>query len=365
MKKLRIGIIGCGAIAMEKHLPALAQIPEVEIVAFTNTTRQKAEAAAAQFGTPNAIVYSTVDELLADPNLDGVHICTRNDTHAKFSIQALKAGKHVMCEKPMANSIEDARKMVEAARRSGKKLTIACNNRFREDSQYLKKACDRGDLGEIYYARALALRRRAVPGWLLASVEEQGGGPLLDIGTHALDLTLWLMDNFEPRSVVGTTYHKLGNRPGEANIWGPWDPDKLSVPESAFGYITMKNGATVLLESSWALNVRKPLEAKTQLCGTEGGADMADGLWINGTEFGEYYEKHITTERVLNFGNSDTDFTDRSKYGHAGYLEARCWIDSLLADTDPVVKPEQALVVFEILEAINESASTGKPVYFA
>ena len=105
-------------------------------------------------------------------------------------------------------------------------------------------------------------------------------------------------------------------------MWGSWDPDKFFIPESAFGFISMENGATVLLESSWALNIRKPYEARTLLCGTEGGADITDGLWINGTEFGEFYEKHITTERTMNFSLYGTDFTDRGKYA-GGDLETR------------------------------------------
>ena len=187
---------------------------------------------------------------------------------------------------------------------------------------------------------------------------------MFDIGTHALDITLWLMNNFKPKYVVGSTYHKLAERGNETNIWGPWDPENFIIPESAFGYITMENGATVVLESSWALNIRKPIEARTVLCGTQGGADMCDGLWINGTEFGAYYEKHITTEQIANFGVDDIDFTYRSKYGPAGNLEARCWIDSVLYGKELVVKPEQCLTVFEILESINESSETGKPVYF-
>ena len=196
------------------------------------------------------------------------------------------------------------------------------------------------------------------------SKEDQGGGPLLDIGTHALDITLWMMDNFKPKSVLGQNYRKLAGRKNETNIWGSWDPELFTMPEAAFGFITMENGATVILESSWALNIRKPYEARTLLCGTEGGADITDGLWINGTEFGAFYDKHISTEKTINFGMYELDFTDRSKYGYAGKLEARCWIDSILYDKEVVVKPEETLVVFQILEAINESARLGKPVYF-
>lgn len=364
MEKVKVGIIGCGGIAADKHLPALTQIPEVNVAAFYDLNKERAQSAASQFGASDAKVYEDVGSLLDDGEISVVHICTTSKTHTDLTMRALKAGKHVMCEKPIAATVPDAKRMVEAAGKAGKLLTFGCQNRFREDVQYLKRICERGDLGEIYFGKALALRRRGVPSWLLVDKDDQGGGPLLDIGTHALDMTLWLMDNFKPRCVMGSAYHKLAERSSETNLWKPWDPQKFIIPESAFGYITMQNGATVLLESSWALNIRKPIEARTVLCGTEGGADMCDGLWINGTEYGAFYEKHITTDKIGNFGKDDIDFTFRSKYGAAGNLEARCWIDSILYGKDLVVKPEQSLVVYEILEAVAESARTGKPIYF-
>src|SRR5690606_17950522 len=265
-----------------------------------------------------------------------------------ISIAALEAGKHVMCEKPMAKTSEEARQMVEAAKRTGKKLTIGYNNRFRPDSLHLHNLCERGDLGEVYFAKAHAIRRRAVPTWgVFLDEEKQGGGPLIDIGTHALDLTLWMMNNYKPKSVMGNVYHKLGSRKNAANAWGPWDPEEFTVEDSAFGFITMENGATIILESSWALNSLQTGEAKTTLCGTEAGADMWDGLRINGEEFSRLYVK----KPVLDSGG--VDFYE-GEAESAADLEARQWIDSILNDTEPVVKPEQALVVTEILEAIYE-----------
>jgi predicted dehydrogenase len=270
----------------------------------------------------------------------------------------LEAGKHVMCEKPMAKTAADARRMLEAARRTGKKLSIAYQNRFRPDSLYLKQICERGELGEIYFAKALAVRRRAVPTWgVFLDKEKQGGGPLIDIGTHALDLTLWMMNNYKPKMVVGSVFHKLGKRENAANAWGPWDPAKFEVEDSAFGYITMENGATIVLESSWALNTLQIGEAKTLVCGTEGGADMEDGLRINGEHMSRMYENRINLEAggVAFYGGTEESAAD---------VEARLWIDAVIHDKEPVVKPEEALVVTEILEAIYESGRTGKAVYF-
>lgn len=359
MKKVNVAIIGCGGIANGKHLPSLKKVEQVELVAFCDTDVEKARVASDEYGAAGAKVYEDYQQLLKDTSIDVVHVCTPNISHAKISIASMNAGKHVMCEKPMAKTSEEANQMIVAAEVTGKKLTIGYQNRFRQDSQYLRKVCQRGDLGEVYFAKAHAIRRRAVPTWgVFLDEEKQGGGPLIDIGTHALDLALWMMDNYKPRSVMGSTFHKLGKHKDAANAWGSWDPEKFTVEDSAFGFITMENGATIVLESSWALNSLEVDEAKCSLSGTEGGADMKDGLRINGEEFGKLY----TTNVELN--NSGVAFYDGRAESDAD-LEARLWIESVLNDTEPTVLPKEALVVTQILEGIYESAKTGKAVYFS
>jgi predicted dehydrogenase len=358
LHKVKIGIIGCGGIATGKHLPSLTKLDQVEIVGFHDISSQLAQQAAEKFGAEGAKVYESYQELLADSSIDAVHVCTPNDSHAEISIAALEAGKHVMCEKPMAKTAADARRMVEVAKRSGKKLTIGYNNRFRADSQYLKKIVEEGELGDIYFAKAHAVRRRGVPTWgVFLDEEKQGGGPLIDIGTHALDLTLWLMNNYEPKVVLGSAYHKLSKKENAANSWGPWDPKKFTVEDSAFAMIVMKNGATIMVEASWALNTLDTKEAKTTLCGTEGGADMQDGLRINGEKHGRL---HVNQ---LQFEAKGADFYEGKKESMQD-KEMRLWIDALLNDKEPIVTPEQSCVVSEILEAIYESNRTGKAVYF-
>lgn len=358
MKKLSVAIIGCGGIANGKHLPSLQKIEAAELVAFCDIELEKAQVAADEYGTSEAKVYENYQELLKDASIDVVHVCTPNISHAEISIAAMNAGKHVMCEKPMAKTSEEGKQMVAVAEETGKKLTIGYNNRFRQDSQYLRKVCQRGDLGEVYFAKAHAIRRRAVPTWgVFLDEEKQGGGPLIDIGTHALDLTLWMMDNYKPKSVMGSTFHKLGEHKDAANAWGPWDPEKFTVEDSAFGFITMENGATIVLESSWALNTLEVDEAKCSLSGTDGGADMKDGLRINGEEFGKLYTTNVE------LGSGGVAFYDGETESDAD-LEARLWIESVLNETEPTVLPKEALVVTQILEAIYQSARTGKAVYF-
>ena len=353
-KKLKVGIIGCGGIANSKHMPGLKSVEEAEMVAFCDLEIERAEKAKAEYGTPDAKVYKDYKELLKDDSIDVVHVCTPNRSHSFISIDALRAGKHVMVEKPMAKTAAEAEEMVRVAKETGKKLTVGYQNRCRPESQYLKQQImNKGFLGEVYYAKALALRRRATPTWgVFLNEYEQGGGPLIDIGTHALDLTLYMMNNYQPKMVLGTTYKKLTN-PDCANCWGKWDPDMHTVEDSAFGFIVMKNGATINLESSWALNILDPIEASTILCGTKAGAQIKNKeLILNYDQDGELKEDHPIK-----------DYEGTLKQ-NAGEAEAKQWIHAILTDTDPCVLPEQACVVSEILEAIYKSAKIGAPVYF-
>lgn len=358
MKKLKYGMIGCGGIATSKHYSALADMTDVvEVVAVCDILEERAVAAGKHFGVEADKVFTDYQELLKLEELDAVLVLTPNVSHSYISIDAMRAGKHVMCEKPMAINSEEAQKMVDAAEETGKLLTIAYQNRFRQDSLYLKEACEKEELGDIYYAKAHAVRRKAVPTWgVFTDIDKQGGGPLIDIGTHALDLTLWTMDNYEPDYVVGSVYKKMSDKP-EGNMFGEWDPAEINVEDSAFGYIKMKNGATIHLESSWVLNTRDVREAQCTLHGTEAGADMIDGLTFNDAHNGKLRNIEIDLE-----ANEIPFFEGGSTKEEC--IEARIFANAILKGTDLVVKPQQALVVTKILEAIYESSKTNKPVIF-
>ncbi len=353
-KLIKVGIIGCGGIANGKHMPSLKKVKDCEMVAFCDIVPERAEKAAKEYGVENAKTYTDYKELLKDETIDVVHVCTPNRSHSFITVDALEAGKHVMCEKPMAINSEEAKKMLDAAKRTGKKLTIGYQSRFRDDSQYMKKEAEDGTFGDIYYAKATALRRRAVPTWgVFLNEYEQGGGPLIDIGTHALDLTLWMMNNYKPLYCVGTSYHKLNKDTDQGNAWGNWDPEKFTVEDSAFGFIVMENGATIVLESAWALNTLDYREAVTSVCGTLAGGDMIDGLRINGIRNGRQY--------VLkpNFNAGGAAFFDGESGESAADREERLWIEAVRNDTDPITLPEQAYTVTRILEGIYTSAKTG------
>lgn len=360
--KLQIGIIGCGGIANNKHFPSLAKLSGLcEMVAFCDIIEDRAQKAAATFGTKDAKVYTDYKQLLDDGAIDVVHVLTPNVAHGPITVDALAAAKHVMCEKPMAHNSADAKKMLDAARKAGKKLTIGYQNRFRDDTQTLYRACQAGALGDIYFAKAHAVRRRAVPTWgVFPNKALQGGGPLIDIGTHALDITLWMMNNYKPKSVTGSVFYKMADK-FEGNVFGPWDPATFEVEDSAFGFIKMENGATIFLESSWALNTTDAKEAATTLCGTEAGAEIKGGigtgdyeLTLNMAKFGKLMtEKPAGASGVAYFSGGSNE---------PGFLEAKQWLEAVINDTEPLVKPEQAFVVTQILEAIYMSHSSGKTI---
>lgn len=359
MKKLRIGIIGCGGIANGKHMPALKKIEEVEMVAFCDIIKERADKAAEEYGVEGSNTYTDFNEMLANEKLDVVHVCTPNNNHAPASVAAMEAGCHVMCEKPMAKNVEQAQQMLDAQKRTGKKLTIGYQNRYTAAHQYLHNACVNGELGEIYYAEAEAIRRRGVPTWgIFTDKEAQGGGPLIDIGTHALDLTLWHMNNYKVKSVKGAVYRKLADtKENQGNPWESWDPEKYTTEDSAFGFITMENGATIIVKSSWAINLADPREAVCVLAGTKAGADFHDGFRINTVK----HNKQVIEKPTVNGGG--VSYFNSYEYP-AEDIEARSWIDAILNDTDPVVKPEEAFVVTQILEAIYKSAETGEVIEF-
>jgi predicted dehydrogenase len=251
------------------------------------------------------------------------------------------------------NSIE-AQKMLDAAKRNGKKLTIGYQNRQTNEAQFLKAEADDGTFGDIYYAKATAIRRRGVPTWgVFLNEYEQGGGPLIDIGTHALDLTLWIMNNYKPAYCLGTTYHKLNKDTETGNAWGDWDPAKFTVEDSAFGMIVMEDGATINLEAAWALNTLDVKEAVTSVCGTKAGGDLWDGVRINGIRQGRQY----VMKPNLNAGG--VAFYDGAAGDDMATREARQWINAIINDKNPCVLPEQAYCVTQILEGIYTSAKTG------
>jgi len=364
MDKLRVGFIGCGGIAMDKHLPGMAkQREKIEMAAFCDLIPDRAEMARAQYGCEDSWTCTDYREILADPRIAAVHVLTPNVSHCAISCDAMNSGKHVICEKPMAASEADARKMLETSKSTGRLLTIGYQYRHFDANKAMKSYVDTGALGDIYYAEATAIRRRGIPTWgVFTSKADQGGGPLIDIATHSLDLTLWMMNNYEVESVTGVSFEKIGKYAGPdemGNDFGSWDPQKYEVEDSAFGFIRMKNGALIVLRSSWALNMVAP-RASVLLCGTKGGLDNEDGVRANHVIAGRQVDSKIAS-RGFRFAPPNT--IDRNPMLMPHEAEAEIWVNALLGRGELFVKAEQAYTVTKILDAIYISSRTGKTLY--
>ena len=254
-KKLIVGIIGSGGIAQSCHMRGYASVPELcEMKWACDVNPEVAKEAAGKFDVP----HTTTDfmEVINDPAVDAVSVATPNAFHAVPTIEALKAGKHVLCEKPLAMNAEEAKLMCRAAKDAGKILQVGFQLRFAAPGVFMKDYIEKGHMGDIYYARAQALRRRGVPGWgVFIDKEKQGGGPLVDIGVHILDLTLHFMGHPKPVSASGKIWDTLGKNPALFNFWGDYDRSKYTVEDFAVGFIRFDNGAVVTLESSFMGNL--------------------------------------------------------------------------------------------------------------
>ncbi|TCI52278.1 Gfo/Idh/MocA family oxidoreductase [Exiguobacterium sp. SH1S21] len=292
---MKIGIIGTGGIATNAHIPHYIAAG-ADVVAVMNRTRERGEVVARQFGIER--VYDTVADMLANEQLDAVSVCTPNALYKDHVIQALDAGCHVLCEKPPAISEREADEMLQAAKRANRTLHYGFHFRHRTDTQLLKRLIDSNELGHIYAATALALRRRGIPGWgVFTDKELQGGGALLDIGVHMLDLALYLMDYPKPVDVVGHVGQYLGTRPG-VGLMGDWDADNFSVEDTARAMVTFENGASLFLDASFMANIGPKDTMNVELRGTAGGASLFP-LTIHTEEHGALFDKtpaHLTLD---------------------------------------------------------------------
>lgn len=332
---VKVGIIGTGI--GRYHAKGYVKVPDVEIKAFCDVDIDRARQVADEYGAKD--VYTDYEKLLADDEIDAVSVCTPNALHAPMTIAAFQAGKHVICEKPISTNASDAKKMVAAGKESGKVFMMAFNNRFRGDTQTLKKCIEKGDLGDIYYAKTGWLRRKGIPrfGTWFTQMEMAGGGPLIDLGVHVLDLTLWLMGNPKPVYVLGSTYAKFG--PAMAKAQGK----VYDVEDLAAAMVKLENGATVMLEASWHSHVEHE-KIYSQLVGTKGGAEL-DPL-------------RIYTD--LNGQNADIQLQYPRVEGHEA--EIVHFVECIREKKTPIAQGEHGLHVQYILDALYESARTGKGV---
>lgn len=272
-RKLKVGIIGVGGIS-GVHNSGYVKSGLAEVHAICDIKPDVLAKRSDDYKVPMERCFIDYRDLLAMDELDAVSICTPNLLHCEMTVNALAAGKHVLCEKPMAMSGAEAQKMNDAAAKHRRKLQIGLMSRFRSDANYVKSLLDDGVLGDIYYARCHAIRRRGVPSWgVFGQLDKQGGGGLIDIGVHMIDLTWWLMGKPIPVAISGATYRTIGNTPGHFGQFGPWDYKTYTVEDFASGLVRFKNGATMTIECGFCVNLDKPHEGM-HLAGTKGGAGL-------------------------------------------------------------------------------------------
>lgn len=358
MAKVKCGVIGCGWIGKDKHIAYIAKAEDAELVALCDIDVDLMNRIVKEFNLTNVKLYTDYKELCADSEVESVHVCTPNGLHYEMSMCAIANGKHVFCEKPLATKTEHAFEIVEAAKKAGVKLTLGHQRRFRSSVQYIKQMIENGDLGEIYYGKALDARRRGVPTWgVYMNKEANGGGILFDGAPHSLDLTMYLMNNFKPIAVKGVTYDKMrGETAG--NPWGKWDPEKSDVEDTGFALITMEGGATIYLEAAWLINMIG-IDNSCLVCGTKGGADLQGpngAARINTT----------VNDKMVTFCPEYPDMPNTEPYigeGQTSDAQMTDWMDSIINDHEPLVKGYEGIPVVQIIEAIYESARTGEVVH--
>lgn len=353
MEKLKIGIIGIGVIATTKHITQLLKREDVVVVALCDIDTAKAEKANADFKL-NAQVYSDYKELCAREDIDVVHVCTPNPLHCEMTLEALNHGKHVHCEKPIACTYSDAQKMIETAKKVGKKLTSGLQWRYNAAPLKMKEMIENGELGDIYYVRSSQLRPRRLPAYgAYTSKDLNGGGVLLDGGPHSIDLPMWLTNNYEVASVRGVTFDKMKNFP-EGNALGAWDPENFDVEDTAMAMITMKNGMMIYMETAWISNMMQEAPGViASLAGTKAGVDMV----------GPTFECSVRTTKMVD-GELKTEINNLDKPVDMNAYDINHWIDAIKNGGQPAILPEQAATVTRVIEAIYESAATGKTIFF-
>jgi predicted dehydrogenase len=350
MAKYKIGVIGAGSIS-DAHLQAYAANPDVEIYAICDLNEERAKAKAAQYGASR--VYTDYRELLANPDIHSVSVCTWNNSHAEISIAALDAGKHVLCEKPLCMTVEEALRVEEAVKRSGKVLQVGFVRRYSSNTQILKEYIDHQELGEIYYAKATCLRRLGNPGGWFADVERSGGGPLIDLGVHIIDICWYLMGKPKVKSVSGNTYKRLGNRANIKNLSfykaADYDDKKNTVEDLANALIRFENGASLMVDVSFTLHAKKD-ELYVKLYGERGGAELEPELAI-------ITEKYDTILNVApQVDNPSFDFRQAFSSEINHFIAAT-------AGEKPTLSPvEDGVEIMKILCGIYESARLGKEI---
>jgi predicted dehydrogenase len=338
-KKVRIGIVGAGSIG-RCHADSLQETTGGEIAAICDVHEGRAKALAKKLDTPQ--VYTDYRDLLAAGDLDAVWVCTPNNLHMPVTLAALKAGMDVVCEKPVAMDAREARRMVAAADAAGKILMVAQSSRYTSTAKYLKKLAQAGDFGEIYYGKALWLRRAGIPKGWFQDAKQAAAGPLIDLGVHAIDLLWWLMGQPKPVSAYGVTFDYLGTTGQGRGDWGVgYNPAKFSVEDMIGAMVRFEDGRALSIDISWAAHTGDLYWLR--FFGTKGGAEI-----------------HPQTMVYRMDGDTKVDSVPQLRAVNQYAVEDQHFIDCVRNRRPPISSGSQAVVVMEMLDAIGTAARTGR-----
>ncbi|MCF0064336.1 Gfo/Idh/MocA family oxidoreductase [Dyadobacter chenwenxiniae] len=311
MPILKAAIIGGGHIADQNHIPALKSLPErVELIAVCSRDILKARALADKHAIP--LAFDNAAEMFESENKPDMIInCTANNLHYPFTMQALENNCHVLCEKPPAMNAAQALEMADLAKERGKVLAYNFQLRHTPEYSLLKRFLENGRLGEVYHIKANFLRRRGIPSWgNFTNKSIQGGGALMDLGVHVLDLALGLLDYSEPDRLIANTYDFIGKAGGKG-LMGSWDPEKFEVEDACFAHLSFPNNASITLSASFALNTKMQKNVNLEVFGTKAGAVLnpfsvfseVDGELLD-MEFPHLEEADIQLKNTIAFLNA-------------------------------------------------------------
>lgn len=353
-EQLRVGVIGCGAGIF--HLEGYQEEPRAKVVALAGLDTDRCEMLANKFDVPR--VYRDYQDLLAQDDIDAVSVAVPNILHLPVALAAFEAGKHVLIEKPLARNAEEGVKMVEAAKAHGKLLGISFQRRTRHDVRLLREAVENGDFGRIYYSKAWWMRRSGIPGlgsWF-TSKEAAGGGPLIDLGVHVLDMILYILGNPKVTAVSANTYAEIGPTGrggwvGRRQSQGA-DAQQYEVEDLATAFLRLEDGGTLLLEASWAAFTEMGDDFGVQLYGSEKGARI----------FAENYALTDTLEVYQGFGDTTMDAKPRlvAREGHAQIING--FVDAILEGTPLTPDGQEGLDRVRLIDAIYRSAELGREI---
>lgn len=353
MNILNIGIIGTGNIA-EIHIESYLKNPQTNLYALCDINEERLNEMGEKYGIPAERRFTSRADMLSLPELDAVSVCTWNAAHAVCTIDALQAGKHVLCEKPMATSAEEAREMLQAAKKSGKLLMIGFVRRYGDDCKILQDFINNDFFGELYYAKASYLRRYGNPEGWFSNKSYSAGGPLIDLGVHVIDLVRYLADRPKPVSVYGATFRKLEDRNGikDSKAYvaasAKYMEHVFDVEDLATAMIRFDNGLVLSVEASFTLNLKED-KGEVELFGTKAGAKLGSELELFNETNGYMTNMTLASKEAFTFGDM---------FAH----EIAHFTDCILHDVPCKSPAEDGVEMMRILDAIYESAATGHEV---